>query len=75
MNHLHKLEHSNGFKTLENRNKTQVLESEEDEDPFDDVTHLTRHNISEISRAKMVDWMFEVLNAFEMSLQTFYLSV
>ena len=38
-------------------------------------THLTRHDITEIARARMVDWMFEVIYAFKMSEQTFFLSV
>ena len=39
------------------------------------LTHLTRHGITEIGRARMIDWMFEVLTAFKMSEQTFFLSV
>ena len=38
-------------------------------------THLTRHGITEIGRARMIDWMFEVLTAFKMSEQTFFLAV
>ena len=40
-----------------------------------EVTHLTRHGITEVARARMVDWMFEVIYAFKMSEQTFFLSV
>jgi hypothetical protein len=32
----------------------------------DNITHLSRHNISELSRGRMVDWMYEVLTAFKM---------
>lgn len=38
-------------------------------------THLTRHGITEVGRARMIDWMYEVLVAFKMSEQTFFLSV
>ena len=38
-------------------------------------THLTRHGITEVGRARMIDWMFEVLTAFKMSEQTFFLAV
>ena len=31
------------------------------------VTHLTRHGITEVGRARMIDWMYEVLTAFKMS--------
>ena len=40
-----------------------------------DQTHLCRHFITEVARARMVDWMFEVLKAYKMSEQTFFLSV
>ena len=40
-----------------------------------EVTHLSRHAITEVGRARMVDWMFEVIYAFKMSEQTFFLSV
>ena len=40
-----------------------------------EATHLTRHGITEVGRARMIDWMFEVLTAFGMSEQTFFLSV
>lgn len=40
-----------------------------------DQTHLSRHFITEISRARMIDWLYEVLTAFNMSEQTFFLSV
>lgn len=40
-----------------------------------ETTHLTRHTITEVARARMVDWMFEVIYAFKMSEQTFFLSV
>ena len=39
------------------------------------TTHLTRHGITEVGRARMIDWMFEVLTAFKMSEQTFFLAV
>ena len=42
---------------------------------INEQTHLSRHKITEIARAKMIDWMFEVLKVFKMSEQTFYLSV
>ena len=38
-------------------------------------THLSRHEVTEVARARMVDWMFEVITAFKMSGQTFFLSV
>ena len=38
-------------------------------------THLNRHEVTEVARARMVDWMFEVIMAFKMSEQTFFLSV
>ena len=41
----------------------------------EDETHLSRHEITEVSRARMVDWMFECIKAFKMSDQTFFLSV
>jgi hypothetical protein len=36
---------------------------------------LERHKISEYMRAKMVDWMVEVLSAFSLSTRTLFLSV
>ena len=30
-------------------------------------THLNRHEVTEVARARMVDWMFEVIMAFKMS--------
>ena len=36
---------------------------------------MSRHTITEVARARMVDWMFEVIYAFKMSEQTFFLSV
>ena len=30
-------------------------------------THLSRHSITEVGRARMIDWIFEVLRAFKMS--------
>ena len=38
-------------------------------------THLCRHGITEVGRARMIDWMYEVLTAFNMHEQTFFLSV
>jgi hypothetical protein len=61
---LHILEQNNGFCEAGNRNKPAGAPTLSEEE----VTHLSRHNISELSRAKMIDWMFEVLNAFKMSL-------
>lgn len=37
--------------------------------------HLMNHKITGIYRAKMVDWMVEVLSAFKCSDQTFFLAV
>lgn len=39
------------------------------------MTHLGRHEITEVGRARMIDWMFEVLGCFQMCEQTFFLSV
>lgn len=38
-------------------------------------THLSGHKISGIYRAKMIDWMVEVLTAFKCADQTFFLAV
>ena len=38
-------------------------------------TFLGRHQIGEDYRAKMIDWMVEVLTTFKMSEQTFFVSV
>ena len=38
-------------------------------------THLSRHGITEVGRARMADWLYEVLRTFKMSEQTFFLSV
>ena len=61
---LRKLEKENGMNSL-------FPESEN----TSEITHLNRHKITEIARARMVDWMFEVIHAFKMSEQTFFLSV
>jgi len=37
--------------------------------------HLASHKVSGIYRAKMVDWMVEVLTAFKCEDQTFFLAV
>lgn len=37
--------------------------------------HLANHQISGVYRAKMVDWMMEVLSAFKCEDQTFFLAV
>ena len=42
---------------------------------INEETHLSRHGITEVARARIIDWMFEVLQVFKMSEQTFYLSV
>lgn len=36
---------------------------------------LNKHEINETLRAKMVDWMIEVITKFELSIKTFFLSV
>ncbi|OMJ70999.1 hypothetical protein SteCoe_30900 [Stentor coeruleus] len=36
---------------------------------------LNKHEINESLRAKMVDWMIEVITKFELSIKTFFLSV
>ena len=38
-------------------------------------THLSRHGVTEVGRARMVDWMYEVLTAYDMGKQTFFLAV
>jgi len=68
---LHRLETANGFCSSQNRCKTGIWPVPN----HDNITHLTRHTISELSRAKMVDWMFEVLTTFQMSEQSFFLAV
>ena len=37
--------------------------------------HLTHHKVNPYYRAKMVDWMIEVLNSFKCADQTFFLAV
>ena len=37
--------------------------------------HLSNHKVTGVYRAKMVDWMIEVLSAFKLSDQTFFLAV
>lgn len=37
--------------------------------------HLKSHKINGVYRAKMVDWMVEVLSAFKCSDQTFFIAV
>lgn len=37
--------------------------------------HLRNHKITGVYRAKMIDWMVEVLSAFKCSDQTFFLAV
>ena len=39
------------------------------------TTFLEKHKIGEDYRAKMIDWMVEVLTTFKMSEQTFFVSV
>jgi len=39
------------------------------------ATHLTRHGITEVARARMIDWIYEVLMAYKMSEQTFFFAV
>jgi hypothetical protein len=68
---LHKLETENGFCSDQNRNQSSIVPLAN----HDNITHLSRHEVSELSRAKMVDWMFEVIAAFKMSHQTFSLAV
>lgn len=36
---------------------------------------LANHSISSAMRAKMIDWMVEIVSSFEMALETFFLSV
>jgi penicillin-binding protein-related factor A (putative recombinase) len=37
--------------------------------------HMTNHKVNGVYRAKMVDWMVEVLTAFKCADQTFFLAV
>jgi hypothetical protein len=67
----HQLETKNGFSSVENRRSMTTYPTPN----HDNITHLSRHKVSELSRGRMVDWMFEVLNAFKMSDQTFFLAV
>jgi hypothetical protein len=39
------------------------------------VNHLKNHKVNGIYRAKMVDWMIEVLTAFKCADQTFFLAI
>ena len=68
---FHQLETKNGFSSVENRRSMTTYPTPN----HDNITHLSRHKVSELSRGRMVDWMFEVLNAFKMSDQTFFLAV
>ncbi|MFO0116516.1 MAG: cyclin family protein [bacterium] len=68
---FHRLETKNGFCSIENRRSNGIYPTPN----HDNITHLSRHKISELARGRMVDWMFEVLNAFKMSEQTFFLAV
>ena len=39
------------------------------------TTFLLRHDVAQDYRAKMIDWIMEVLFTFKMSEQTFFLAV
>ena len=66
---LRRLESANGGLKL------PVISKSKEACAANDLSHLSRHLITEAGRARMIDWMFEVLNTFKMSEQTFFLSV
>lgn len=45
------------------------------ESETDVTTFLSRHDVAQDYRAKMVDWMVEVLSTFKMSEHTFFVAV
>jgi hypothetical protein len=45
------------------------------EQTYDSTDSLARHNITPALRARMVDWMIEVLTNFKCDDQTFFIAV